>query len=193
MLKLEQRQTRRQRRCALRSHPAYSSDNRPLVPKFSYLQDAAKPAPVASSGSAGPAAGAAQAGEEELTPNVRFPFLFYISPKERKNPSSCLSVFATKQQYYELRSRAIQRLRAIPNAERTLTTPSPYPHKFHVTLSLPSFVEKYATLVPNAGDKLDQVVSVAGRIHNIRAAGAKLRFYDIRGEGVKLQVMAQAK
>lgn len=35
--------------------------------------------------------------------------------------------------------------------------------------------------------------SVAGRIHAIRESGAKLIFYDLRGEGVKLQVMANAK
>lgn len=35
--------------------------------------------------------------------------------------------------------------------------------------------------------------SVAGRVHAIRESGAKLIFYDLRGEGVKLQVMANAK
>lgn len=30
----------------------------------------------------------------------------------------------------------------------------------------------------------------AGRIHAIRESGSKLVFYDLRGEGVKLQVMA---
>lgn len=32
-----------------------------------------------------------------------------------------------------------------------------------------------------------------GRIHAIRESGAKLIFYDLRGEGVKLQVMANAR
>ena len=36
-------------------------------------------------------------------------------------------------------------------------------------------------------------VTVAGRIHNKRASGQKLRFYDLHGEGVKIQVMAQAQ
>ncbi|KAI5481179.1 lysine-trna ligase [Pseudohyphozyma bogoriensis] len=98
----------------------------------------------------------------------------------------------TPNQYYEIRSRAIQKLRAIPSNERTLTTPSPYPHKFHVTISLPDYVKKYGTLVPNPGDKSNDVVSVAGRIHNIRQAGAKLRFYDLWSEGQKCQIMAQA-
>lgn len=31
-----------------------------------------------------------------------------------------------------------------------------------------------------------------GRVHAIRESGAKLIFYDLRGEGVKIQVMANA-
>lgn len=97
------------------------------------------------------------------------------------------------QQYYEIRSRAIQKLRAIPNAERTLSTPNPYPHKFHVTVSIPTFIEKYGSSLKEAGSRSDEVVSVAGRIHSMRAQGAKLRFYDLWSEGVKIQVMANAK
>ena len=37
------------------------------------------------------------------------------------------------------------------------------------------------------------LISIAGRVHAIRESGAKLIFYDLRGEGVKLQVMANAK
>lgn len=32
-----------------------------------------------------------------------------------------------------------------------------------------------------------------GRIHAKRASGGKLIFYDLRGEGVKLQVMANSR
>lgn len=39
----------------------------------------------------------------------------------------------------------------------------------------------------------DVTLSVAGRVHAIRESGAKLVFYDLRGEGVKIQVMANAK
>jgi lysyl-tRNA synthetase, class II len=35
--------------------------------------------------------------------------------------------------------------------------------------------------------------TVAGRVHAKRASGAKLIFYDVRGEGTKLQVMADAR
>lgn len=39
----------------------------------------------------------------------------------------------------------------------------------------------------------NEVCSIAGRVHSIRRAGAKLIFFDLRGEGVKVQVMANAK
>ncbi|KAI7902906.1 lysyl-tRNA synthetase [Cokeromyces recurvatus] len=85
-------------------------------------------------------------------------------------------------QYFELRSKAINKLRENP-------TPNPYPHKFQVELSLPEFIEKFSKI--ETGQRADdQVVSVAGRIHNKRASGAKLRFYDLHGEGVKIQIMA---
>jgi lysyl-tRNA synthetase class 2 len=85
-------------------------------------------------------------------------------------------------QYFELRSKTINKLRENPS-------PNPYPHKFNVDLSLPEFIEKFSNL--EVDKRLDdQVVSVAGRIHNKRASGAKLRFYDLHGEGIKIQVMA---
>uniref|UniRef100_A0A8C0FKS0 Lysine--tRNA ligase n=1 Tax=Bubo bubo TaxID=30461 RepID=A0A8C0FKS0_BUBBB len=87
-------------------------------------------------------------------------------------------------QYYKIRSHAIQQLKG--------TNEDPYPHKFHVDLSLSDFIEKYSHLQP--GDHLtDITVRVAGRIHAKRASGGKLIFYDLRGEGVKLQVMANSR
>merc|ERR1712226_265579 len=68
----------------------------------------------------------------------------------------------------------------------------PYPHKFHVSMSLTEFIENYSTTLKD-GESLDDVeVRIAGRIHAIRESGAKLRFYDVRGEGTKVQVMANA-
>ena len=71
-------------------------------------------------------------------------------------------------------------------------SPNPYPHKFHVSSSLKSYVDTYGVdgKIP-AGTKLEGVTeSLAGRIHNIRASGAKLKFYDLHGEGTKVQIMA---
>lgn len=44
------------------------------------------------------------------------------------------------------------------------------------------------------GEVLENTVhNVAGRVHSIRESGAKLIFYDLRGEGVKVQVMANGR
>ncbi|KAI4875929.1 hypothetical protein NFI96_034516, partial [Prochilodus magdalenae] len=87
-------------------------------------------------------------------------------------------------QYFKIRTQAIQALKG--------TEEDPYPHKFNVDMSLTEFVEKYDHLQP--GDQLtDVVLKVAGRIHAKRASGAKLLFYDLRGEGVKLQIMANSR
>ncbi|KAF8508563.1 hypothetical protein JB92DRAFT_2732591 [Gautieria morchelliformis] len=37
----------------------------------------------------------------------------------------------------------------------------------------------------------DATECLAGRIHNIRASGSNLLFYDLHGEGKKVQIMAQ--
>ncbi|OAD03308.1 hypothetical protein MUCCIDRAFT_142881 [Mucor lusitanicus CBS 277.49] len=117
-------------------------------------KEAAKAAKAAAAPPKEAKAKSAEEGEEELNPN----------------------------QYFELRSKTINKLRENPS-------PEPYPHKFHVDMSLPDFIEKFNSL--DVDKRLDdQVISVAGRIHNKRASGAKLRFYDLHGEGVKIQVMA---
>ncbi|KRF82151.1 lysine--tRNA ligase isoform X1 [Drosophila virilis] len=88
-------------------------------------------------------------------------------------------------EYFKLRSAAVAELKQTPENH-------PYPHKFQVSISLENFITQYSQL--QDGETLDQVnLSVAGRIHAIRESGAKLIFYDLRGEGVKLQVMASAK
>ncbi|KAG0263462.1 lysyl-tRNA synthetase [Mortierella polycephala] len=86
-------------------------------------------------------------------------------------------------QYFEIRSKKIGTLRA--NKETY-----PYPHKFNVSTSLPAFIEKYSGL--KAGDMEEEVLTVAGRLHNMRTMG-KLRFYDLHADGVKIQITAQAQ
>ncbi|XP_014247910.1 lysine--tRNA ligase isoform X2 [Cimex lectularius] len=86
-------------------------------------------------------------------------------------------------EYFKLRSAIVQELK-----DKNL---NPYPHKFHVSTSLEDFISDYSDL--KDGEVLTQrEVSVAGRVHAIRESGAKLIFYDLRGEGLKLQVMANA-
>lgn len=65
---------------------------------------------------------------------------------------------------------------------------NPWPHKFHVSISVQEFVSKYTYLEKD--QKLDDVISVAGRVYVKRDSGSKLTFYVIRGDSVKVQVLA---
>ncbi|KAJ6631217.1 lysyl-tRNA synthetase [Mycena sp. CBHHK59/15] len=103
--------------------------------------------------------------------------------KEQEKPSDD---DLNPNQYYELRSRQILALKDKSSKV------NPYPHKFNVTRSITSYINTYGPegKIP-AGTKLEGVQeSLAGRVHNIRASGAKLVFYDLHGEGKKVQIMA---
>ncbi|KAF2751150.1 lysyl-tRNA synthetase [Sporormia fimetaria CBS 119925] len=87
-------------------------------------------------------------------------------------------------QYFEIRSRAIQTLRETKN-------PNPYPHKFHVDTRVGEFLEKYEHL--KKGEVLEDVeIRVAVRIMSIRSAGNALRFYNCKGEGQAIQIFCDA-
>ena len=60
------------------------------------------------------------------------------------------------QEYFRLRSRAVAHLKQ--------TGSEPYPHKFHVDISLVEFISRY-TDKTSEGDILDDVVTVSGK-HN---------------------------
>lgn len=70
--------------------------------------------------------------------------------------------------------------------------PNPYPHKFQTNVDVRDFLEKYASIKTGETEK-DTEIRVAGRVYTKRASGSKLVFYDIRAEGVKVQVMCQAQ
>ena len=83
--------------------------------------------------------------------------------------------------YFENRCAIVESLRRNGNA---------YPHKFHVTSSIPAFQTKYGGLA--AGARLsEEQVTVAGRIQLIRSSKNAL-FLDVYGDGVKLQVLGIA-
>ncbi|KAH9932521.1 lysyl-tRNA synthetase [Fomitopsis serialis] len=88
-------------------------------------------------------------------------------------------------QYFELRSRHIQKL-------RETQSPNPYPHKFEVSLSISRYIEQYGPEDKiKSGEKLEDITEcLAGRIHNVRLSGQNLRFYDLHGEGQRVQIMA---
>ena len=65
------------------------------------------------------------------------------------------------------------------------TGPLQYPFKsvnFKMSTKLDCFLFKHYFFV-----------NISGRIHAKRSSGNKLIFYDLRGEGVKIQVMAEAR
>ncbi|KAJ9293923.1 hypothetical protein DTO271G3_7299 [Paecilomyces variotii] len=88
-------------------------------------------------------------------------------------------------QYFEIRSQKINKLRETKK-------PDPYPHKFQVTVDLRQYLKDYESLAKGE-QKPDVEVRIAGRIYTKRAQGNKLIFYDVRAEGVKVQVVCQAQ
>lgn len=64
----------------------------------------------------------------------------------------------------------------------------PYPHKFHVSISIPEYVKKYTSL--DHGVTSNKTESVSGRIMSARFSGKKLAFYDLVGGSGKVQVIA---
>ncbi|CAG9536832.1 unnamed protein product [Cercopithifilaria johnstoni] len=88
------------------------------------------------------------------------------------------------QEYFKLRTTLIEECRS--------KGINPYPHKFHVSISLTDFIDKYDNLEKDVILN-DTVQSVAGRIFSKREAGGKLIFYDLHGEGTRLQVLANAR
>eukprot|EP01025_Chloroclados_australasicus_P010885 TRINITY_DN1460_c0_g1_i1.p1 TRINITY_DN1460_c0_g1~~TRINITY_DN1460_c0_g1_i1.p1 ORF type:complete len:506 (+),score=92.44 TRINITY_DN1460_c0_g1_i1:191-1708(+) len=59
-------------------------------------------------------------------------------------------------------------------------------------MSLREYIDKYGSMQPGE-HKEDETVSIAGRVQARRASGSKLIFYDLHGEGKKVQVMCDAK
>ncbi|XP_023232774.1 lysine--tRNA ligase-like [Centruroides sculpturatus] len=68
----------------------------------------------------------------------------------------------------------------------------PYPHKFSTTIRLADFLERYGSL-ENGEIVESDVQAVAGRIYSKRESGSKLIFYDLWGDGAKIQIMANVK
>lgn len=99
-----------------------------------------------------------------------------IQQEEIKDPTA----------YYENRCSLITNLRSHEKYR-------PYPHKFEVNYSIAEFIREFEPLCTEKGEFLEKEVSVAGRVASVRASGNKLIFYDLHGDGFKIQVMARAQ
>ncbi|OXB71251.1 UNVERIFIED_CONTAM: hypothetical protein H355_003579 [Colinus virginianus] len=122
--------------------------------------------------------------------------------EQREKENAAQEEIVDPRLYFENRCAAVQDMRA--------KGINPYPHKFQVTMSIPEFIEKFSKL--KEGEHLEDeevclaatLVRVAfpltfallsrctGRLTRVSASGQKLRFYDVRGGGERLQVMANA-
>ena len=87
-------------------------------------------------------------------------------------------------QYHEARKRIVSSKKAAGT--------NPYPHKFHVDLRIPEYRARFHDLADGSHDEAT-TVAVAGRVMSKRASSAKLFFYDLHGEGEKVQVMADLR
>ncbi|KAK7956726.1 lysyl-tRNA synthetase [Apiospora aurea] len=104
-------------------------------------------------------------------------------PAQKKKENAVDESQLTPNQYFEIRSRRVNELHAQGKA---------YPHKFHVDYDIRKFADEFKHLKNGESDKT-KTVSLAGRIYVKRSSGAKLVFYDLRSEGTRLQVLAQAQ
>lgn len=97
------------------------------------------------------------------------------SSKEHNTDDSTLPGKA----FYDLRKLKINELKR--NADT-----HPYPHKFPISITMSHFCKKYEYL--KNGERLqDTSEQVAGRILSIRRASSKLYFFDVQGDGTKIQ------
>ncbi|WOG98607.1 hypothetical protein DCAR_0417951 [Daucus carota subsp. sativus] len=87
-------------------------------------------------------------------------------------------------QYFDNRIKALGALKAAGI--------NPYPQEFNEVMPVKEYVDKYSYL--NSRERLENVqVSLAGRIMNKRASSSKLFFYDLHGDGAKVQLMIDAR
>eukprot|EP00007_Cunea_sp_BSH-02190019_P006555 CAMPEP_0174242484 /NCGR_PEP_ID=MMETSP0417-20130205/28093_1 /TAXON_ID=242541 /ORGANISM="Mayorella sp, Strain BSH-02190019" /LENGTH=603 /DNA_ID=CAMNT_0015321887 /DNA_START=93 /DNA_END=1904 /DNA_ORIENTATION=+ len=104
--------------------------------------------------------------------------------KDKKQKSAEDDDPVDPNEYFEARCKSMAKLQRQGQ--------HPYPHKFHVTISVPEFQTRYAHV--KAGEReSDEKVSLAGRLLRKAAGGAGLVFYHLRGDGESVQVFADAK
>lgn len=98
-----------------------------------------------------------------------------------KKQSSVLDEDLDPTQYKQNREKVVAALKSEGS--------NPYPHKFHVDYRLPEFVETYQEATKDGERIEEKKVNVAGRLVSARGQG-KLFFYDLRGDGAKVQIMS---
>jgi lysyl-tRNA synthetase class 2 len=106
--------------------------------------------------------------------------------KEANKASATKKIDADDDEAMDPAAYKENRIKALEALEKSGV--NPWPHKFHVSTTVAEFVGKYSQL--ETDQKLDEVISVAGRVYVKRDASSKLSFYVIRGDNVKVQILA---
>lgn len=83
--------------------------------------------------------------------------------------------------YYENRLKVVNAMQAAGIAV--------YPHKFHANLRISEFIAKFASTIADGTTNEAEIATVTGRVLSKRGQG-KLMFYDLHGEGFKIQIMS---
>jgi lysyl-tRNA synthetase class 2 len=104
------------------------------------------------------------------------------SAAPKKNNAEAAEKDLTPNQYFEIRSATVNKLHLQGKA---------YPHKYNVDYDIRKFADEFSHLKNGESDK-SKIIQLAGRVYVKRSAGSKLFFYDIRSDGTRLQVLAQA-
>jgi lysyl-tRNA synthetase class 2 len=109
--------------------------------------------------------------------------------KAKMNAEKASKLSQDNEEDMDPRAYLQNRIKAVTNMKESGI--EPYPHKFLVSISIPEFIQKYSYLESDVYLE-DITLSVAGRIHNKRSQGAKLYFYDVRGDGLQIQAVTSA-
>ncbi|KAI3896488.1 hypothetical protein MKX03_013588, partial [Papaver bracteatum] len=102
------------------------------------------------------------------------------------NPEAAADDDMDPNQFRENRLRMIESLKE--------SGVNPYPHKFHVTMTIAGYIRTYKALEPGEHREDDDAISLSGRIMLKRKQSSKLIFYDLRGPGgFEVQLMVDAR
>ena len=95
--------------------------------------------------------------------------------------------------YFENRSKQFSTMEEQFEAgDRQDVLLNPYPHKFQVDMSIPTYRDTYDSKCKDGEHDTSTVLNLAGRIMAIRGAG-KLVFFVLQGDGANVQVMSSAR
>ena len=95
--------------------------------------------------------------------------------------------------YFENRSKMFAEMeQKFEDGGRQDELSNPYPHKFHVDMSIPNYRQKFDSIIKDGEHDATTSVSIAGRVTTIRGAG-KLVFFVLQGDGAQVQIMSSER